>query len=204
MIEKITKIKNLGIFHDFTWESRDLEFKKTNLTYGFNGSGKTTLSNILTLFSNDVSDEEKSEILKRLKNNENEEFEIELFWDSNKVKTFSESKKIFVFNSNFVIDHVYNGSKAKIKKFKGGIVTSDQLKNPQINNLETKILEKEKRKDGIDREIQKLSELAKTIYKDLSSRWNRSITGYRLPVGLKLENAPQNADNKSVQETEDE
>ncbi|MFH1792696.1 MAG: AAA family ATPase [Patescibacteria group bacterium] len=46
MIKKIKKIKNLGIFSDFVWESSLSEFKQFNLIYGWNGCGKTTLSRL--------------------------------------------------------------------------------------------------------------------------------------------------------------
>lgn len=43
MIKKITKLKNFGIFQNFTWGALD-DFKDKNLIYGWNYSGKTTLS----------------------------------------------------------------------------------------------------------------------------------------------------------------
>ena len=46
MITKIEKIKNLGIFTDYKWDSNLPEFKRFNLIYGWNGSGKTTLSQL--------------------------------------------------------------------------------------------------------------------------------------------------------------
>ena len=45
MIKKINKIKDFGIYNDFTWSQLD-EFKKKNLIYGWNYSGKTTLSKL--------------------------------------------------------------------------------------------------------------------------------------------------------------
>lgn len=48
MITKILKLKNFGIFHDFSWEINLPEFKKFNLIYGWNRSGKTTISRIFT------------------------------------------------------------------------------------------------------------------------------------------------------------
>lgn len=46
MITKISKLKNFGIFYDFSWKTELLEFKKFNLIYGWNRSGKTTVSRI--------------------------------------------------------------------------------------------------------------------------------------------------------------
>ena len=45
MITKISKLKNFGVFKDFSWNNLD-KFKKKNLIYGWNYSGKTTLSRL--------------------------------------------------------------------------------------------------------------------------------------------------------------
>lgn len=44
MISKIKKIKNLGLFSNYTWDSSLSDFSRYNLFYGWNGSGKSTLS----------------------------------------------------------------------------------------------------------------------------------------------------------------
>jgi wobble nucleotide-excising tRNase len=46
MISKISKLKDFGIFHDFTWKTELSDFKKFNLIYGWNRSGKTTISRV--------------------------------------------------------------------------------------------------------------------------------------------------------------
>ncbi|PHS72609.1 MAG: hypothetical protein COB22_04550 [Cycloclasticus sp.] len=51
MITKITKIKNLGLFNDYSADAALLDFKKFNLLYGWNGTGKTTLSELFTAFN---------------------------------------------------------------------------------------------------------------------------------------------------------
>lgn len=48
MISKISKLKNFGIFHEFTWKADLSDFKKFNLIYGWNRSGKTTISRVFT------------------------------------------------------------------------------------------------------------------------------------------------------------
>lgn len=50
MITKIKKIKNLGIFLDYSVSNTLTEFKKYNLIYGWNGSGKTTLTRLFDCF----------------------------------------------------------------------------------------------------------------------------------------------------------
>ena len=46
-LKKITKLKNLGIYDDFSWSGDLPELKQYNLVYGWNGTGKTTLSKLL-------------------------------------------------------------------------------------------------------------------------------------------------------------
>ncbi|MCF6149614.1 MAG: AAA family ATPase [Candidatus Kuenenia sp.] len=38
------KIKDFGVFRNFSWQATIPEFKKYNLIYGWNYSGKTTLT----------------------------------------------------------------------------------------------------------------------------------------------------------------
>lgn len=52
MIKKLKKIKNLGIFSDYSWDSSLADFGKYNLFYGWNGSGKTTLSKLFACLEN--------------------------------------------------------------------------------------------------------------------------------------------------------
>lgn len=46
MITKVNKIKDFGIFKNFTWDVSINPFKKRNLIYGWNYSGKTTFSKL--------------------------------------------------------------------------------------------------------------------------------------------------------------
>jgi wobble nucleotide-excising tRNase len=48
MLTGIKKIKNFGVFDDFTAVEDLSAFKRFNLIYGENGSGKTTLSRLFT------------------------------------------------------------------------------------------------------------------------------------------------------------
>ncbi len=47
ILKGITKLKNLGVFTDFRWDSDLPDFKQYNVIYGWNGTGKTTLSKML-------------------------------------------------------------------------------------------------------------------------------------------------------------
>lgn len=46
MITKINKIKDFGIYKNFSWDASINTFKKRNLIYGWNYSGKTTFSKL--------------------------------------------------------------------------------------------------------------------------------------------------------------
>lgn len=46
-ITRIARLRDFGIFRDFTWPSALRDFGRYNLIYGWNGSGKTLLSNLL-------------------------------------------------------------------------------------------------------------------------------------------------------------
>lgn len=46
MLLKLNKIKNLGVFADYDWDTALPEFGRYNVIYGDNGTGKTTLSRL--------------------------------------------------------------------------------------------------------------------------------------------------------------
>ncbi|MBS1775697.1 MAG: AAA family ATPase, partial [Bacteroidetes bacterium] len=46
MITKVNRIKDFGIFKNFSWDVSINPFKKRNLIYGWNYSGKTTFSKL--------------------------------------------------------------------------------------------------------------------------------------------------------------
>jgi len=46
VIQKVSRLKNAGVFVDFGWSATLEEFKRFNLIYGWNRSGKTTLSRV--------------------------------------------------------------------------------------------------------------------------------------------------------------
>ena len=45
-IDKISRIRNLGVFRAFAWPVDLPTFARYNLVYGWNGSGKTTISRL--------------------------------------------------------------------------------------------------------------------------------------------------------------
>ncbi len=50
IISKIARIRNLAVFHDFTWPNELPSFGRYNLIYGWNGTGKTTISRLFRCF----------------------------------------------------------------------------------------------------------------------------------------------------------
>ena len=46
-LKKISKIKHLGLWADYSWSANLPDFKQFNVIYGWNGTGKTTLSKLL-------------------------------------------------------------------------------------------------------------------------------------------------------------
>lgn len=94
MITKIEKIKNLGIFSDYKWDSSLPEFKRFNLIYGWNGSGKTTLSQLFASL-----EKNKSEIYPRL------EYKIQTT-AGNVTQEDVFTKKIRVFNQDYISENI--------------------------------------------------------------------------------------------------
>ena len=100
MINKIAKLKDFGIFHDFSWKRELPEFKKFNLIYGWNRSGKTTLSRVFSAC------ERKSISFKQYP--KDGEFEIKLDNGSN-VRSDNIANcnlSIKVFNKDFIDDNI--------------------------------------------------------------------------------------------------
>ncbi len=46
-IERISRLRDVGVFRDFTWPADLSDFARYNLIYGWNWTGKTTLSRVL-------------------------------------------------------------------------------------------------------------------------------------------------------------
>lgn len=145
MIKKIEEIKKLGIFDSYQWKcSKD--FSRHNICFGFNGSGKSTISNLFNLIASNgiFTQEQKDELFKDLKTTEDEssvKFKSDLTYP---VRPNQGNLRVYVFNSNFIANHVYDGTVGKMTKFN---VTETVLEDPtikQINSdIDTKRTEKE-------------------------------------------------------------
>ena len=56
-IKRISRIKNLGIFRNYTWTPGLSGFRRYNVIYGMNGAGKTTLSKLLATLNSGYNPE---------------------------------------------------------------------------------------------------------------------------------------------------
>ncbi|MGN1060289.1 MAG: AAA family ATPase [Candidatus Coproplasma sp.] len=113
MLTKVTRIKDYGIFRDFSWDASLPPFKKVNLFYGLNGSGKSTFS---TLFY-DIWKKELKRFAGYFKVEDDQLGNIEsTILDSN-------SKNIYVFNSQFIQDNI-----GEYSNLKGIVYISEQNK----------------------------------------------------------------------------
>ena len=104
LITKIVRLKNFGIFHDFSWKTELSEFKKFNLIYGWNRSGKTTISRIF------ASCEKKCvyDMLKFKQYPEGGEFEIKMS-DNAALKNAdvtTNALPVKIFNQDFIDDNI--------------------------------------------------------------------------------------------------
>jgi wobble nucleotide-excising tRNase len=93
MINKIIKIKNLGIFSDSDGTSNLPDFKRFNIIYGWNGSGKTTLSQLFAIFETGKSE-----------NYPDLEYKIQTT-DGDFTQATVYNKRIRVFNRDYISDN---------------------------------------------------------------------------------------------------
>lgn len=172
MITKIKKIKNAGIFGDYSWDANLPEFKRYNLIYGWNWSGKTTLSSIFSAFEKGSS--EKYPLI---------EYEVETQRGSFG-HTQPYSNKVRVFNQDYVTKNVpvLSGKAKHIfiigeenKKLAEEIEADEKLlleKEAKLKNSRTDKSNQERQKDKY------FTDIARTISSNISGETTRN---YRKP-----------------------
>jgi len=172
MIKKLKKIKNLGLFSDYTWDNNLDDFDKYNLFYGWNGSGKTTLSKLFACL--EVGNTPEFSDL---------EYDIE-HENGNCKENTQLNKKIRVFNQDYIQKNVQLISGKANPIFILGEENkeiADQIKVDEntLNNLETQKNSKgvEKIKKDNDKG-NKFTEVAKIIGANLVGSSTRN---YRKP-----------------------
>lgn len=180
MITKIDSLEYIGKFQKFEWQSDVPFFSKVNLIFGYNGSGKTLISNVFRLFSKQREDENDL-LFKELSNDNNARIEISV--DGKKIyySPAAERKDIYVFNSDFISEHVFDGTIAKCKEFDSSIVTREHLRNPQIAKIEQELNILNKKYQEKQNKKKKLEEKFEEIKEHLSTEFNAKIKGKRAP-----------------------
>lgn len=181
MIKKIDSINRFGCFQKYIWDEQDLPlFKKVNLIYGNNGSGKTTLSNLFSLFSVCASD--KSDILNEYQTKDLS-FQITT---SNRSYTEKDYDKfdgiLYVFNSKFINDHIYDGSKSNMSAFS----SKSKITNEVIDDIDNSLLGLVKRGNRLIEWENKLNKVLDEIWTNQKTTFNDNISGKRLTDSPKI------------------
>jgi wobble nucleotide-excising tRNase len=180
MITKIDSLEHIGKFQKFEWQSNVPNFSKINLIFGYNGSGKTIISNVFRLFS--IQREDENDLLfKELSNNDNARVEISVNGEKISYTPRTERKNIYVFNSDFIVEHVFDGTVSKCKEFNSSVVTHEQLRNPQIAKIEKELDLLNKSGQEQKKQKEKLEKDFEDIKKQLSLEFNSKIKGKRAP-----------------------
>lgn len=196
MIKKIIELKNIGRFvnfqqmQDFAIRTRE-HTNNCNIIFGFNGSGKSTISNVLSLFGYGSFSKNKPDVLHDITRDESDIPSIKLELQDGRKLLYSDTIRegpIYVFNSNFVSDHVSNG----VRKFDGA---NDGLTTPELQDINNKIDGLEKNKKDLNKEIERLETEFEKAKKAASKDFNKKFSSHRFP-SIKLENAfvPQNTE----------
>jgi wobble nucleotide-excising tRNase len=183
MIRKIELIENIGCFDNFSWNNIP-EFNNYNFIFGFNGSGKTSLSNVFNLITSksNYSEEKKNELYRDLKNSDSGRIKINV--GNNQKLTYpptenQNNRTIYVFNSNFISDHVYDGTKGNLKKFN---VSSTELNDPEIKKITTEIEAKEESIKELNKKISKIEEQYAIIKRDYNSEFRKHFANKQLSI----------------------
>lgn len=196
--KKIVEIKNLGIFDNYTWKCSD-DFNNINILFGFNGSGKSILSNLFNLLArkDNYSQEEKSLLFEDLKRADNAILKAQ--YANNETLSYPptanpSNKNIYVFNSNFIADHVFDGQKGRIQKFN---VVETVLEDPELKKIETEISNTLKEKDAEEIVHKVLEDKFTAIKQNYNSLFrtnfaNRSLRNSTFPEVTQIPNESKN------------
>ena len=182
MIEKVSVISNIGKFSSFNQEEdfqcRENNKQKCNIIFGFNGSGKTILSNVISLFEDNlfINEDQKRKIYDSIKNS-NKDSSAELrFQGGTKIKYSFENphnKEIYVFNFNFVVEHVFDGSMGRMKKFSRSV---GRITNEKINSINKKIEDLNEKKEHLSKENNRIYEEYKSKIQHQNKIFQRTLT----------------------------
>lgn len=179
MLNHFQKIKNIGCYEEYLFDAKALKsFNSVNILYGNNGSGKTTFSNILFLLSKHCKD--KSQLLAELIDTDSE---LEIISDTGKITQKNIVEKnldLYVFNSKFITDHVYNGTMANIDSFSSEI----KLTSPEIEKIDELLNHRKARLQKLRKWISLIEIKLEAIFKVYNDEFQKNISGARL-TGVK-------------------
>ncbi len=151
MLKKIQKIKNLGVFSDYSRPAEMKDFAVKNIIYGWNYSGKTTISRIFGLLENkkkrDFND------LKFTFIDANNDVINERNYQTN-------TKIIQVFNSDFVANNL---------SFAGDAFNPVLLLGEESKEAEEKIEELDKKLTQCLNDIRKCDHAESTVLRTIST-----------------------------------
>lgn len=113
MLERINKIKNVGIFKNYSLNTSlngDVKFSNTNIIYGKNGSGKSTLAWLLRSLSNGDND-----IVKGRKSIDETSNQVATLTLDNNTYTFGEKwsnvyPKLEIYDQQFINENIFIGN----------------------------------------------------------------------------------------------
>lgn len=173
MITKFNTIKKVGCYETLTTDGIK-PFDKVNILFGNNGSGKTTFSNILYMLSKHCKD--KQTLFDELTESCSE-IEIETSNGKISLKNVIPSElDIYVFNSKFVSDSVYNGNTSNIDTFSNEI----KLTNEKINLIDKQIEILQKRGEKVNGWFKQIQNKFEALWKPLADDFQNKISNSRL------------------------
>lgn len=172
--------ENVGLIGKLCMATETDDFTVHNLFYGRNGSGKTVFSSALWLTSSQVDPEIKLSLERRIRKDNQNNISIKLTSDG-RSNIQASSVPIFVFNTEFISQHVYDGSDTKLHEFDQSVVTVGNLLNPKIKQLEDEVSKLRLLKDIYSKKSSSLEDLGKEIKDQLSKELNAKIPGERMP-----------------------
>lgn len=184
MITKLLCATKFGIFDNFQWQQSLSDFNKKNLLYAYNGGGKTTLSTIFRLYSTLDSIDQKNELFRELSTGNDANVTMEVNGAAKEFDGNAPSEKIYVFNCDFVTDHIYEGTTSRMKRFDSTVRSN--IKDKEINDLEKNRDEKQKELTKEETELEKLDERFSEIKKRVSATFGSRISNKRL-TGIEIQ-----------------
>lgn len=191
-IKKVDNIEKLGVFTNYNW-SCVKEFDSQNILFGFNGSGKTTLSSLFNLVNTTkrFSNEKKSELFDDLKREGGGKFKVTR--TDNQHLSYPPTKDqnnfpIYVFNSNFIADHVFDGQQGRIQKFD---VLDTTLENPEIVAIDSSIKIQSEKEQKILEDQKSIQENFEKLKKQYSEKFRKDFLGKKLVIGTSIPKAEQ-------------